>query len=85
MASKSMDARAGVKSKAPIRWTFLQATGNTLKELDGFQIGGGQFLLYTRDNSSVLQWMMALAMSREHSFQICCSASVFTRNLPELT
>jgi hypothetical protein len=27
--------------------------------------------------------MMAFAMGREHSFQICCSASVFTRNLPE--
>jgi hypothetical protein len=29
--------------------------------------------------------MIALAISREHSFQICCSASVFTRNLPALT
>ena len=29
--------------------------------------------------------MMAIAMNREHSFQICCSAPVFTRNLPEFT
>ena len=29
--------------------------------------------------------MIALAISREHSFQICYSASVFTRNLPEVT
>jgi hypothetical protein len=29
--------------------------------------------------------MTALAIRREHSFQICCSASVLTRNFPALT